>query len=91
MSAVAPKTVNVDARGFVCPSSLLVALKELNKHKEGLQSGQIRVEFLIDNHDSTNRICEAVKSMGYTFAVTDEHNGYAIAVYKTRAMKDGTL
>lgn len=91
MAAVTPNTVNVDARGFVCPSSLLVALRELNKHKEGLQSGQIRVEFLIDNHDSTNRICEAVKSMGYTFEVTDGHNGYAIAVYKTRAMKDGSL
>ncbi len=91
MSAETPSTVHVDVRGFVCPSSLLVALRELNKYKEGLQAGQIRVEFMIDNHDSTNRICEAVKSMGYTFEVTDEHNGYAIAVYKAKAMKDGTL
>ncbi len=91
MSHATTNTVQVDARGFVCPSSLLVALRELNKHKEGLQCGDIRLVFLIDNHESTNRICEAVKSMGYTFEVKDVRNGYSVDVFKARSMKDGFL
>lgn len=84
-------TVEVDARGFVCPSSLLVALRELNKHKDGLQSGIVRVVFMIDNHESTNRICEAVKSMGYAFEVEEARDGYFVTVFKIRSMKDGYL
>ena len=91
MSPATTNTVQVDARGFVCPSSLLVALRELNKHKEGLQRAEMRVVFLVDNHDSTNRICEAVKSMGYTFDVTETDNGYSIVVSKARPGKDGYL
>ncbi|MBD1399453.1 sulfurtransferase TusA family protein [Pelovirga terrestris] len=91
MSADTPSTVLVDVRGFVCPSSLLVALRELNKYREALRKDHFIIELMVDNHDSTNRICGAVKSMGYDFAVTDRDNSYCIAVYRARTLKDADL
>lgn len=84
-------TVEIDARGFVCPSSLLVALRELNYHKKKLRNGDIRIVFLIDNHESTNRICDAVKSMGYEFEITEANNCYSVAIFKNRSTKDGYI
>ena len=91
MPAITPSTVQVDVRGFVCPSSLLVALRELNKYREPLRTDHFTIELLVDNQDSTNRICDAVKSMGYDFLVTDTDNSYRIAVYRTRALKETNL
>jgi len=91
MSAETPSVVHIDVRGFVCPSSLLVALRELNKYRESLRKDHFKIELLVDNHDSTNRICEAVKSMGYDFHVTDTDHSYCIAVYRTLALKDAIL
>jgi TusA-related sulfurtransferase len=91
MSSETPSTVHVDVRGFVCPSSLLVALRELNKYRESLRTDHFTIELMVDNHDSTNRICDAVKSMGYDFRVTDTDNSYCIAVYRARALKEANL
>jgi TusA-related sulfurtransferase len=91
MSSKTPSTVHVDLRGFVCPSSLLVALRELNKYRESLRSDYFTIELMVDNHDSTNRICDAVKSMGYVFDVTDRDNSYCIVVCRTRALKEAIL
>lgn len=91
MSAETPSIVHVDVRGFVCPSSLLVALRELNKCRESLRTDHFKIELMVDNPDSTNRICAAVKSMGYDFHVTDTDNSYCISVYRTRALKEAKL
>lgn len=91
MSCETPSTVHIDVRGFVCPSSLLVALRELNKHRESLRTDHFKIELMVDNHDSINRICDAVKSMGYDFHVTDTDNSYCIAIYRTQALKEANL
>ena len=89
MSVDTPATVQIDVRGFVCPSSLLVALRELNKYRESLRCASFKLDFLVDNHESTNRICAAVKSMGYDLQVTETNNSYCIAVYSACAVKGG--
>jgi len=91
VSSDTSSTVHIDVRGFVCPSSLLVALRELNKYRESLRSDHFKMELMVDNHESTNRICHAVKSMGYDFQVTDTDNSYCIVVNKPKALKDGNL
>ncbi|MFO7812469.1 MAG: sulfurtransferase TusA family protein [Pelovirga sp.] len=91
MSGETPSTVCIDVRGFVCPSSLLVALRELNTYRESLRKDHFTIELMVDNHDSTNRICDAVKSMGYDFDVTDRDHSYCIAVYRTRSLKEVSL
>jgi len=91
MTTNTPSTVSVDVRGFVCPSSLLVALRELNKYRESLRTEDFTMELMVDNHDSTNRICDAVKSMGYDFQISEVGHGYCIAVSRPRILKDGNL
>jgi TusA-related sulfurtransferase len=91
MSSDIPSTVHIDVRGYVCPSSLLVALRELNKYRDLLRTDHFTMELMIDNHESTNRICDAVKSLGYDFRVTDVDNSYCIVVSRTRMLKDSIL
>ncbi len=91
MTSDTPSTVHIDVRGFVCPSSLLVALRELNKYRKSLRSDTFKMELMVDNHESTNRICDAVRSMGYDFQITDADNSYCIAVSRAKVMKDGNL
>ncbi|SEA01273.1 TusA-related sulfurtransferase [Desulfuromusa kysingii] len=76
------KTVEIDVRGQICPSSLLTTLREVNKHKQLLRCGTLQLEILTDNHDSTNRICDAVGNMGYHVEVLDEDNYYRISIVK---------
>lgn len=73
-------SIEINVCGQICPSSLLTALREVNKHKALLRSGQLRLDILTDNHDSTNRICEAVGNMGYRVEVADQNNHYKISI-----------
>lgn len=79
------EAVEIDVCGQICPSSLLTALREVNKHKDLLRSGHTQLDILTDNHDSTNRICDAVGNMGYHVEVKDEKKHYKISVAKMTA------
>ena len=65
------RTVVLDLRGHVCPSSLLISLKKMNAMREGLSSGEVALRILTANRESVPTITEAARSMGY--AVTAEH------------------
>ncbi|WP_321368988.1 sulfurtransferase TusA family protein [uncultured Desulfuromusa sp.] len=78
-------TVEIDVCGQICPSSLLTALREVNRHKEQLRSGHLQLNILTDNHDSTNRICDAVSNMGYQIEVEDKKKYYKISIAKMTA------
>ena len=81
------ESVEIDVCGQICPSSLLTALREVNKHKEFLRDGGLLLEILTDNHDSTNRICDAVGNMGYHVEVKDQKNHYKICIAKMTIKK----
>lgn len=83
------RTLELDARGFVCPSSLLVALRELNKHKDLLRHGCVMFRIFVDNHDSANRICEAVRNMGYHYEIIAIDSSFCICVSSAKNLKDG--
>ncbi|MCW9050030.1 MAG: sulfurtransferase TusA family protein [Deltaproteobacteria bacterium] len=76
------EAVEIDVCGQICPSSLLTALREVNNHKELLRSGNVQLDILTDNHDSTNRICDAVSNMGYYVEVKEKNNHYKISIAK---------
>ena len=82
MSGQKYQTVEVDVCGQICPSSLLTALREVNKHKQPLKNGDLQLDILTDNHDSTNRVCEAVGNMGYQVTVEDLKNHFRISIAK---------
>jgi TusA-related sulfurtransferase len=69
-----------DIRGQICPSSLLVALRELNRHRDGLCSGVKGLRFLTDNRDATQTIPESATNMGFSAQVEKRDTFYAITV-----------
>ena len=75
-----PKKVEVDMRGQVCPSSLITALEQTNKHKIALRAGEIILEIRTDNRDATATIPGTVKNMGYDVLVTKKKGYYEILI-----------
>ena len=81
------ESIEIDVCGQICPSSLLTALREVNKHKKSLRAGTLRLDILTDNHDSINRICEAVGNMGYQVDVKDQNCHYKLSIAKIATKK----
>lgn len=72
--------VEFDIRGQICPSTLLTALREVNRHKDRLRSGEVQLAFLTDNRSATNTIPQAVRNMGYHVDVVQRDGGYCIVI-----------
>ncbi len=69
------ETVELDIRGQVCPSCLLLALREVNIHHAALHAGQVEVAILTDSRHATGTIPETVRNMGLSARV-DKKDGY---------------
>ena len=72
--------VAFDIRGRICPSTLLLALKEMNGRSEALRKGEVRLRFLADNRDSVVTIPSAARNMGYGVAVDKVSHHYEILI-----------
>ncbi|MCK9530786.1 MAG: sulfurtransferase TusA family protein [Gammaproteobacteria bacterium] len=79
-----PKTITLDIRGQICPSCLLLALREANRNAEALRAGACDVVVLTDDHQATTTIPAAMGKMG--FAATAERivQGYRIHIRRAR-------
>ena len=71
-----PEIIEYDVRGQICPSCLLIALREVNQHHEKIKSGQVIFEILSDNRQSTSTIPNTVSNMGYKVDVLKEADGH---------------
>ena len=76
----APNVIEFDIRGQLCPSTLLTALKEVNKHKVELRCGSVKLLFRTDNRDCTITIPDTVTIMGYGVKVAKDADHYIIAI-----------
>jgi TusA-related sulfurtransferase len=76
------QTIEFDITGQICPSTLLLALREINRNITDLNSGCLRLLFRTDNRDCTNTIPEAVGNMGLRATVQKIDSGYMIMVAK---------
>ncbi len=74
------ETVEFDIRGQICPSALLMALRQVNVYKTPLRDGTVCLVVLTDNRDSTTTISEAVGNMGYDVAVERDKSAYRVAI-----------
>lgn len=74
------ETIEYDIRGQLCPSTLLVALREINTHAAALWAGTHRICFLIDNRDATITIPESAINMGYRVGVEKKDGCYRIEI-----------
>jgi TusA-related sulfurtransferase len=74
------KTLEMDIRGQVCPSSLLLALREIDRYHQDLVRGLVRIVILTDNRDATETIPEAVHNVGMDAMAEKVEDYYRITV-----------
>jgi len=74
------ETIELDIRGQVCPSCLLLTLRDINNHHAALSEGRARLTVLIDSRDATGTIPAAVKNMGLTAQVDKVEDYYRIVI-----------
>ena len=74
------EVIERDIRGQICPSTLLIALQEINLRRTGLRDGSIGLRLLTDNRDCLVTIPESARNMGYVAEVTRAGAHYAIEI-----------
>lgn len=74
------KTITYDICGQVCPSSLLIALKEINDHQAELRNREVQLSFRTDNRDAVVTIPESAGNMGYAVSVEKGDDCYIIGI-----------
>lgn len=72
--------IEFDICGQICPSTLLIALKEINKYHAQLKDGTVRLAFKTDNRDAVTTIPESAENMGYGVEVSQGKGCYLIEV-----------
>lgn len=80
MKADGRTVVEIDMRGQVCPSTLLVALREINARQKELRERKVALVFRTDNRACTHTIPESASTMGYEASVSREAGDYLIRV-----------
>lgn len=74
------ENIEMDIRGQVCPSCLLLTLREVNRQHAALVDGRARLTVMIDSRDATTTIPEAVKNMGLRVNVEKQHGSYRVVI-----------
>ncbi len=75
-----PETITFDIRGQVCPSCLLLTLREVNLHHAALKAREVELEILTDSRDATGTIPETLRNMGLTTKVDKLAGHYRIVI-----------
>ena len=74
------EVVEFDIRGQVCPSCLLLSLREVNRHHEALQSGTVKLVVMTDSRYATGTIPGAVENMGLVAKVDKNEGHYRVVI-----------
>ena len=77
------ETVEFDIRGQVCPSSLLLVLREVTRRSPDLAAGGLSIVILTDNRDATGTIPEAVANMGFRAEVQKSDGYYRVLIQRS--------
>lgn len=80
------KTIEMDIRGQVCPSSLLLALRSVNENYAQIASGDLKMVILTDNRAATGTIPDAVENMGVAAEVEKADGYYRIVLQQQRGL-----
>ena len=82
MSDEALRTLEFDISGQICPSTLLVALREMNRHFTELNAGELQLLIRTDSREAINTIPESAGNMGLNCSVEKNQYGYIIVISK---------
>lgn len=75
------RTIDIDIRGQICPSCLLLTLKELNLHGKAIRGGDVQVVVVTDDRQATATIPAAAARMGLRTQVDWVGNLYRIRIF----------
>ena len=75
------QTINLDIRGQLCPSCLLLTLKELNRHGAAVRTGSTEIVVTTDDRQATNTIPATASRMGFCTEVARLDGSYRIRVF----------
>ena len=75
-------TIKMDIRGQICPSCLLLALKEVNANIEAIKRGESEIRILSDDRHATATIPDAITKMGISASVEKTEEGFEIRIFK---------
>ena len=74
--------LELDIRGQICPSCLLLALKEVTGNTEKIDSRELTVHVISDDRQATTTIPDAVQKMGFSSRIDKKDDGYHILIFK---------
>lgn len=77
------QTIDIDIRGQICPSCLLLTLKELNRRIAEMRAGQAEIVVMTDDRQATSTIPATVGRMGFGTDVTRVGDVYRIRIFGT--------
>lgn len=72
----------IDIRGQICPSCLLLTLKEVTSKAIDLETGDFSILVISDDRHATATIPDSVRNMGFSTSVEKTDNGYQILIFK---------
>lgn len=75
------QTIDIDIRGQICPSCLLLALKELNCRIAEVRSGQAEIVVMTDDRQATSTIPATVGRMGFSADVARVGDAYRVRIF----------
>jgi TusA-related sulfurtransferase len=73
--------IDIDIRGQICPSCLLLTLKELNKHGAALRAGNTEIMVMTDDRQATATIPATADRMGFRTEVVRLDSSYRIRIF----------
>jgi TusA-related sulfurtransferase len=74
------QTIDLDIRGQLCPSCLLLALKELNQHGAAIRAGSVEIVVTTDDRQATATIPATAERMGFRTEVARLDGSYRIRI-----------
>lgn len=77
---VTERTVELDIRGQICPSTLLTTLREVNRYQQEIRSGAVQLSIRTDNRNATVTVPQVAEDMGLLVQVSKNEEGYLIVI-----------
>jgi len=75
------QTIDIDIRGQICPSCLLLTLKELNSNGDAIRAGRAEIVVVTDDRQATATIPATADRMGFRTEVTRLDDLYRIRIF----------
>jgi TusA-related sulfurtransferase len=75
------QTIDIDIRGQICPSCLLLTLKELNRHGMAVRTGSAEIVVTTDDRQATATIPATANRMGFRTEVVRQDGSYHIRIF----------